>query len=964
MISLLTLNVGDKMLIDECLRRSVVMSDSDDSSISPFFEVISDLVCAQEAHGFNFAQIVCLGLSNLCHPKRTTRRQAFNMLNAIHQQSSGILVMSQFEAGISSMATGTYFHAYRAISDFLAGEHPLQATAMLNQIATWLPQFHDTPTFSTVNLLMLQSLELWIPNIILMSDGKPDMSYEGHASLYHLLTLSLRYGVTHSEQVSGLWTKLLEPPNQSNGHATVRFLLEQSHKVGSTFFVNVAANVVACFTQTSIGSRIFEELCSVIEPARMLPTIDHKLHFPDEHDMNLWADLDALFADGKPKLSLGSAQFAWLFLSDVALQQYWHQQAQLPLLLHVLLAHLDHRTTFVRKRARRMLFIILRSWALGYDELTDGTMRAKTATTLVGNEFEERAEKIFWSDDEKDPVEGMQWLCSEILSFLEPLCPGLREKWGSLALSWGTTCSIRAIAFRSLQIFRALNPRTRKSDLALLLGRMSNTVAAPDENIQSFSAELIATVQAIASSPNLDPTVLPQIYWTACACMSTPVESEFVSVLDLLGSILPLIDFNDSDIVDSIMSLRPIEWKGDATLQSALMIGLRSSTASLRTMKLLQELATIQDARPIDQTASRLRDLFTAALPWCLNATEPVEESLCVLAENIAAMAKEEGRPSIAKIMISFAKGRFRTKDDFLREAVSSLREHYGAQNWAPIVTLLMGFILNDTRWLRVQSMQIVKLLFQQREARNPVELLGSELLMPLLRLLDTDLAEQALDVLEEPMAMSGGLPAKQVLRMSMSLDAIAADCNPTVFGIPNESGWCVAQADDLRATCRANVMAVFDTCSLSTRPSQIEFEPEVEALARDLPTRSMTEDDDHDLGGLVQNLHDLSTFFQEDEGAGASRLQRPTPSHSNNKMRRLEARVAAILAKSTSSSVTIPDSDIPPTPFVDAFRVGPDSEDDPEDGYESHNSDSEVDDAFIFDSPMALYRPSSNGYH
>lgn len=76
----------------------------------------------------------------------------------------------------------------------------------------------------------------------------------------------------------------------------------------------------------------------MIEPLHMIPAIDHKLTFPDPPDMKLWEDLDALFAD-QPRLSLGSAQFAWLFLSEVALPRNWEMRDQLPTLLHVLSLH-------------------------------------------------------------------------------------------------------------------------------------------------------------------------------------------------------------------------------------------------------------------------------------------------------------------------------------------------------------------------------------------------------------------------------------------------------------------------------------------------------------------------------------------------------------------------------------------------------------------------------------------------
>ena len=69
--------------------------------------------------------------------------------------------------------------------------------------------------------------------------------------------------------------------------------------------------------------------------------------------------------------------------------------------------------------------------------------------------------------------------------------------------------------------------------------------------------------------------------------------------------------------------------------------------------------------------------------------------------------------------------------------------------------------------------MQVLKILFQQRETRN-VDSLGSELLMPLLRLLETDLAPQALEVLEELLAISAGRPAaRDVLRMSMHFGSL-----------------------------------------------------------------------------------------------------------------------------------------------------------------------------------------------
>ncbi|KAF9561441.1 hypothetical protein CPC08DRAFT_817717 [Agrocybe pediades] len=949
--ALATHNDVNLELIYEMLRRAIVVTDKADSSNYRFFEVLVDVVC-EERHHFTFAQIVGLGLTNLRHPSGIVRHRAFNMLESIHQQHSGLLTMSTFEALVGSMSSSTYNHAHRLIADFLAGEHPNQAISMLAQLGNWLPQLPGEAYDTNVILLLLQSLEFWIQNINLMTDDVTTVSRKGLSCLYHLTSLTLRYGQSHAEQILVLWTKLVDSPQQSNSHAAVRFLLEQAHKVGNTIFVTCAANIVASLCQTHIGRQVFEELCSVIEPVHMLPTIDHKLQFPEEQDMKLWEDLGALFED-QPRLSLGSAQFAWLFLSDVALQRYWELGTHLPTLLHAVFTHLDHRNPFIRDRAHMMLFQLLRSWTPGYDELPDRSHnRSRMSVKDSISALEKEARDLYWHEDDLSDaaVPKMEILCRRIIVFLEPLAPNLVSQWGSLALTWGTTCSIRATAFRSLQIFRALMPRVKKADFALLLGRLSNTVASSEDNIQAFTTEIFYTINAVAKSANLDKSLVPQAFWCACACLSTTVENEYAQTLDLLSSLLAKIDLDDPATVDSLLAQRPSGWNGIPFLQPPLLKGLRSSVTSTATMGILRSLVKVHDNRLIDPSEGRLRDLYTASLPWCLHAMDQQDSPIKSFASDIAALATREKRHSIQKIMNSYSKGHFRTRDDFLRQSVASLREHYGAQHWTEIVTLLIGLVLNEEHWLRIHAMQVLKVLFQHRETRNPVELLGSELLMPLLRLLETDLAPQALDVLEEPMAMSGiGPAAKHVLRMSMHVGALPTISDPdsvtTVFGVPEPSGWSIAQADVLRETCQQNVMAVFDTCSVPNRPSRIDFEPEVEALA------SIKTPLADDLNGLVNNIHELSSFLN----TGPS-LKR---NGSTNPTRRLEARVAAILAKSTN-----PDSitDTPQTPFLDVFNVGGIDNNGGDDSDEYSDNDSDTD-AFIFDSLHAR-RNAPNGQH
>ncbi|KAH8116120.1 cell morphogenesis N-terminal-domain-containing protein [Phellopilus nigrolimitatus] len=957
---------GGETFLDEVLRRSFVTSVDPETSSYRFFEIVADVICTGESCQLTFGHVICLGISNLCSPLVDTRRLALAALEAVNTKTGGKTSLSCYEASVGSSAANIYLDAQFQISHLLAREHPDEAVNVIVHCASKLPMVYDVLAAYAFSHI-LNGLSPWFASVNLLVKDNSSLTREGRVVLYHLLSLTLRYSETYPEQVYALW-KWLVNDCHPNGHATIRFLLEHSSKVGSSGFVSCARKVVACLSRTTCGRQIFEELCEVIEPIRMLPTIDHKLMFPDAEETDLWSDLDALFAE-QPKHSLGSGQFALLFLGDVALPRAWEFRKQLPNVLHGIFTHIGHRNPFVQEQARRMFFQVLRAWLPGYDELSGRPSLPPLAMMKSAvTELERESSSIFWTEDDtiSQISDKMGHLCSLALQWLEPLYPALADEWGSLSLLWGTSCSIRPIAFRSLQIFRSLMPRVTQADLAQLLGRLSNTIAALEPNLHPFTVELILTLRSVAKSGKLDSELLPQVYWCAVSCLSTPVEAEFLELIDLLECLLDRLDLSDPYIAEVLIANRPADFNdGSSGLQPLLLVGLRSAKTFDHTFKVLKRLSEIEDSTLIDSSGNRVRDMYTLILPWCLRSMEEnkMDDLIVDYANNVSRFAEDEDRSSIARIMTSFARSRFRTKDDFMRQAAAALREHYAPHYWAEVVSLLMSLVLNQERWLQVKSMQFLKVLFQLRETRNPVDRLGSELLMPLLRLLQTDLAPQALEVLEEPIAISGGLAAKHVLRMSMHVSSVLqvdVDAVTEVFGMPEDSGWSIARPERQREICRANVMTVFDTCKVPTRPSRIDFEPEGDRFADPLEA---------DLGDLVQNLHELSTFFLGDPDADdqlqppMARALHPPPSLSLPNQQ-FEARVAAILAKSTDTTGT---HDSPETPFADVFRVNrtngaTDNLRHGFDGSDEDSDSSEFDmDTFAFDSFTNM---SSDGGH
>ncbi|EKM56941.1 uncharacterized protein PHACADRAFT_172641 [Phanerochaete carnosa HHB-10118-sp] len=902
--SLLANKRYDVVFADEVMRRAFVVTRESNTSNALFFEAVADVIRTGE-HGFSPSQIVCLGLSNLSHPDQTVRRRAYDMLEVIHEQYDRLRSIAHYEPFVASHAPSAYLEAHRAISDALSQSHSYQAVNVMQQFSLWIPRIYDALEDVGRTLILLQSLEYWVPYIELMIPDRSELTRDGSVAMYNLISLTARYAQKYPGQITALWSRLVEARDHWNCHAVIRFLLEQSQKVGSTAFVSCAAKIVACLSASEEGDIVLRGLCDIIIPAAMLPALDHKLGMPEEEDVELWSDLDILFPD-QPRITLGLAQFALLFLSEGAMAYCAELQDRLPVLLHILLLHLDHRLQFVQQSCRNMLSELLRSWISKYDKLHDRSAYASRAELRAAiTKIEDCiSDSTIWKTD--DPNSEVQRLCSQLLEILGPLVPDLEDTWGAVALDWATSCHFRPIACHSLQLYRSLSPTPSQNNLDALLVRLSNIVADEDPGMHPFTTELLATLTTMASAEDLNIVLVPQIFWCAVACLSTTSETEFQHVLELLHALLSRLDLDDQGTTEALLSERPPSWHEPASLQAPLLTGLRSSKTSQSTFKLLQRLANVADGCIIDASEGRLRDLYTAVLPWCLHAmaNDISDEALQDFALDIGYLAEQEERGSITRIMTSFAKNRFRTKEDFLRESVASLREHYGMDHWSDVVTLLVGLVLNNEKWLRVHTLQILKVLFQQRETKSSVDVMGSELLMPLLRLLETDLAQEALEVLEEPMRISGGPAAKHVLRMSLHNHLTAnvkeVESVAEIFGIAEESGWCVPRSAARRECCRMNVGAVCDLHKAPLRPSQITFHEE-DMLA--LSEMHRLEEDD--LGDLVQNLHELSSFFQDDTHG----LVVPN--------RQLEARVAAILAKSTDSS-----ADAPATPFGDVFDV------------------------------------------
>ncbi|KAF8136926.1 cell morphogenesis N-terminal-domain-containing protein [Boletus edulis] len=942
--SLLTLPQPGADLLADVLRRGFCDATTISLSSSAFFETIVDVICNASAHSFTFAQVVCLGLANLCHGDITIRQHAFNTLVIIHQQSAGVIAITELETMVANRTPSVYLQAHRLVGECLAGEHPEKAFDVLTEVTALLLRVHRLGN-ERVCHLMLQGLEHWMPSLEITAPdtSKLALTSKGSLVVYHLLALTKRFGNAQPEQVAAIWARLVEVPDPLVGRTVASFLVNESIKVATNAFVKCASEVIACLSRSAAGVQIFQELCSVCGPERMLPTFEHRLEQPSPDELELWSDLDVLFADDQPRQLLGSAQYAMVYIGSVSLERMWTNLEQIPVILLAVLCHLDHRVLMLRSSARRMLFHLMRACVPRYPSATDKAGQpARTSLLSIIAIMEDKGDSLFWleSDAEEVVMPRLKYIVDQVVSVIGQSVPDLAKNLAAMSIPYVEHCHIRSIAKRSLQVFRLLKVPLSQDVLGHILSRLCTIISDDETELHHFSEAIISTLVVSVASDDLNPTLLPRLFWATASCLMTAVESEFAAAVKLLTVLLAKLDFDNPESVESVLAQRPESWNGMESLHSCLLSGLRSATTMGDTFAALRWLTRVTDSRLIEPSECRVCDLFALSLPWCLHAmsSDSRDATLDDFCTSIAKLASQDGRDTISRIMTSFVKNRFRTKDDFLRQSIAGLREYYSTTRWSDITTLLLGLVLNKEHWVRIHTMQVLKAFFQQRDSRNAHHSLATEHLMPLLRLVEGELAAEALDVLEEPTKVSGGQNSRNVLRMSMhgSFNAAPVD-EGEIFGVPEDSGWCIPRVKSRRSICRNNMMAVAQVCIGALRPSYIDLESRSQIISFSDPL-------DEDLGVLVQDLHELSEFFQNTK----PRPRILVPSQ------QLEERVASIIARSTETS-----NDAPQTPFTDVFHIGkPDDYSD--DSGDDSGSDSELD-AFIYDSPT-LYQSAPNG--
>ncbi|KAK9369434.1 cell morphogenesis N-terminal-domain-containing protein [Lipomyces kononenkoae] len=788
-----------------------------------YFFAIADILIDVTDYPCEMCQPIALGLFKIGDEKSAVRLKAAALLKAVEIRFFGKSSLRDYEISISDRTTAVYKRAEFNLSSQFALEHDELKYGIFSELTMF---FSVVSPASRRDILAI--LIPWISTVELQLDpnGK-DPSPSAYMVMANLFDITVRFSSKIQTEIEALWVTLASARHLGNVRAILDFLINTSVEKRDPVFVEFGKQVVVYLASTPAGAKLVEALVAYIQPTSMLQTGSESREYPGiEAQFPYVADLSAALPPANHPIGFSIGQLAMILLVDLLVSPVAAMSEHLPLLLHVVFVLLDHYNQLVQEQARELLVHLIHELILSADADVAGDRYNVTAEFI--DIIRRRDSQTLWQYDDLYISEvamrtpkNMDFMAKKVFEIFMEKYPNLRVEWSRTALTWATTCPVRHFACRSFQIFRSSFISVDQNIVADMLVRLSNTIADVNPDIQNFAMQILMTLNAISAQIDVAELLnYPQIFWATVACLQTIHQQEFIEGMTILEVLLDKLSLSDPPIVSLLMSVFPPKWEGKFEgLQRALFAGLRSSKSYDQTLRVLDKINSLE-ANEISGNQSRWLAAILANLPRFMHALEMEELSseVVLAAERISILAEKDGLTVISRIMMSLAKGRFRMKYDFIRQLIQALQATIFEDNQADIMVCLLGFLSNKIDYVRIETMECLKYLFPLIDMRRPEFVtIGADLISPLLRLLQTEYAEQALQVLDEATYIPGTEMDKHVLRASLGGPPGAA----TNFGVPNEDGWSVPNPSLKASITRNNVHAVFYSCDVSKQEYQ-----------------------------------------------------------------------------------------------------------------------------------------------
>ncbi|KAK6434984.1 Cell morphogenesis protein PAG1, partial [Oleoguttula sp. CCFEE 5521] len=901
--NLIVSNPDHPTLMAQTLRMCYIASSSKEESASKaltsYFEVVTKVLTEHTHVQAPFWKVLCAGLYTLGNEDNQIRFKSVKLLRTLEERQGKTSKLQDLDISVSDKTTAVYKLAQFEISCRLAKQHPELAFHVFSEFSLY---FNDLQPDHQRN--MVSGMLPWIQTIELQIDPNGGVTAPSYMLLVNLFEITVKSRVALHNEIQALWQALATGPYAGNVQLVLDFIIAICLDRKEQNFVVYAKQIVVFLSGTAAGAKVVEYLLLQICPKTMVAERREPIVAPhDATGLPYIADLVSVLPSGAKQSGLSLGQLSMVLLVDLIVSPNKVPNDQLATLLQVILVQWDQYIAIVQDQARELLVHLIHELVISKIE-PGRTDPDKDAIEDFIESVRQHDPKIAWNygdsevkageEDSRAVTEPMGFVVDQVVRIFAITHPTIRQDWGRVTMTWATSCAVRHVACRSFQVFRCIQTSLDSQMLADMLARLSNTIA-DDENHDYliFSLEILTTLRSIIDA--LDPLSLlkyPQLFWTTCACLDTIFEREFQEGLSMLGHLLKKLDLSDPAVLKLLQDNQPEKWEGSFQgLHTLMYKGVRSSKSMARSLAAMETLIKFPSG-PLVGADDRLLFTVLANLPRLLHHFEDITFDMeCTRsAEVLANVAEQQNFVALAKTLHSFASLSFRSADDFLGHIIPAIRTAYFPALEFQSLIFLLGMVNNSCDWFKVKTMQVLCVILPEVDMRKPeIASQGPDLISPLLRLLQTEHCQQALDVLDNVIDMTGTPMDNKHLRMSMAGSHSSRatrkeyDRTKSLYGIPEESGWCIPIPAIHSAQTRANVHAVFYTLAyagLAGIPEAVST-PDVEFHRDDYMydssmserTGTMMTDDTRlgsNMGELAMKLDSLDDFFDEDEQSGS----------------------------------------------------------------------------------------------
>ncbi|KHN94213.1 transcriptional activator leucine zipper [Metarhizium album ARSEF 1941] len=889
--NLVTHNQEYPYLLEHCIARCYVADVP--KVLESYFQVTIEVLQEQTNYPCPFFKLLALCLFTLGNDQSEIRSKSSTVLRSLEVRQQRNSKIQDFDISISDKTQAVYKLAQFEISKRLSKQYPELAFHVFSEFTSCFKDLQPAAQRNVIAVILP-----WIQTMELKLDPNGGPTAQSYVLLANLLELTIKSGGALHNEVQALWQALATGPHPGNVRLILDFIIHLCLERREQNFVEYVKQIVVFLSTTNStpGIKVVEFLLMQINPKAMVPN-ERRDSMPAPPDVNSFpycADLNEALPVGEKQAGFSLGQLSLILLVDLMVSPVHLTPENVPLLLQGVTVLWDHYTPLVQEQAREMLVHLIHELVISRMDDVSVDVKKETIEDLV-DAIRRHDRTVVWGyedsngkvDDHDNKVPpSMEYLTTEVVKTFQVTFPAIKEQWGRLSLTWATSCPVRHLACRSFQVFRCVLTSIDQYMLGDMLARLSNTIADEDPEIQSFSMEILTTLKTLLVKLDSEKLLtFPQLFWTACACLESINEREFLEAVEMLNELVSKLDFRSPNVRRILADGQPERWDGQFDgIQPLLYKGLRSSLCWQPTLDTIDKLVKLP-GDPLVGDDSRLFFALLANFPRFLNELEnatPTEKTVKT-AKLLLVEADRLGLESVALALDDYVSRRQVDSGEYMTQLFMALREHFLPQQEFKMITFLIGLLTNSLSWVKVQTMRILCVAIPEVDMRNP-ELAGhgSDLISPLLRLLQTEFCMGALEVLDKIMTMSGSHMDKHHLRMSMTRSTSKAvrkeyERTQSLFGIPESSGWAIPVPAKRTEATRANIHSAFYMCQ-STEGSSTEATPTAEVAFHedDFPygyfdsaerTETMLSDDGRvevPVGDLVTKLDSLDDFFDE----------------------------------------------------------------------------------------------------